>query len=329
MIYIETSSTSPRTNLAFEEYFFNRLDVEEEICMLWQNEPAVVVGRFQNIWGEVNLPFAEAQGIPVLRRISGGGTVYHDLGNLCFTFIVHGIVPGTLDFSPFSRRIQTALARLGITAGTNKRNDLLIEGKKICGNAMSLHKERLLFHGTLLYDSDLEILHQVLSAPSRKIESRATPSVRSQVTTIKRQANASLGILEFKQSLKAQLFGGLNIPEYEPTQEDRLAIQELADTKYGNWEWNYGHNPPTKIEMTYPHRLGSLEANLEVDQGRIKICRIRDDSLQASQIEEIERRLNGIRYTAEEVRGALESLDWGLDSRHLTREDILHTIMGA
>jgi lipoate-protein ligase A len=329
MIYLETGSNSPTVNLAFEEYFLKSKDLGDEILMLWQNEPAVVIGRFQNIWGEVNLPYAEVHHIAVIRRISGGGTVYHDLGNLCFTFIVPRIVPEKLDLSQYSRRIQKALGQLGIPVELTQRNDLLLDGKKICGNAMSIQKGRLLFHGTLLYDANLEALHQVLSVPARKIETPAIQSRRSEVTTIKGSLRLTQEISAFKLSLKAVLLGEQASRVYQPTPGDVAAIQDLADSKYRTWQWNYGSNPFAKIELEYSHPGGRFETTLEVERGTLKTCRIRDAALTERQIGAMEQHLQNIRYAPEEIQAALEKVDVGEVEAGLTKGEIIRFLLGC
>lgn len=164
VIYIETGSCAPAVNFAYEEYFLKGKDLEEDLLMLWRSEPTIVVGRFQNTLEEVNAGFAEAHHIQVIRRISGGGAVYHDLGNVCFSFILHDTQPNVIDKSKYTRPVVDALAQLGVHAELTHRNDLAVGGKKFSGNAMALRKNRLLFHGTLLFDTDLEMLERALRA---------------------------------------------------------------------------------------------------------------------------------------------------------------------
>ena len=162
MLCIETGSRNPAVNLAFEEYFFKGKDMVDDVFMLWQSEPTVVIGRFQNIWEETNFRFADEHNIQIIRRISGGGAVYQDAGNLCFSFILQNIPLEKFNKSTHIQPIVNALAQLGLQADVSKRNDLSIGGKKFSGNAMAYRQNRLLFHGTLLFDSDLDMLEKVI-----------------------------------------------------------------------------------------------------------------------------------------------------------------------
>ena len=277
MIYIETGSSTPAVNLAFEEYFLKSKDLGEDVCMLWRNEPVVVVGRFQNTLEEINYPLADALSIPIIRRISGGGAVYHDLGNLCFSFILHDARPEIIDKSKYARPLVQALAQLGFPVEVSKRNDFLIDGKKFSGNAMVLHKNRLLFHGTLLYDANLGTLQNVLKAPHARIELKGIKSNKSSVTNIKQYMKEELSILAFKQSLKQIIFEDQQDAYYDPTFRDLEAIGELVKHKYSTWEWNYGHNPPTKIRLSGHLPGGTIEAYLELNKGFIKTCQMQGD----------------------------------------------------
>ena len=309
MKYIETGSCSPAINLAYEDYFLKGKDLEEDLLMLWRNEPAIVVGRFQNTLEEINSSFAEAHQIQVIRRISGGGAVYHDWGNLCFSFILQNIRPEIIDKSKYVRPLIDALNQLGIQAEMTRRNDLVIAGKKFSGNAMALRKNRLLFHGTLLFDTDLEILDQVLRGPAVEIESKGVKSVRSRVTNLKEYFPAEMDILQFKQSMKGLLLADSPAATYTPSLEDLDAIQELVKTKYETWQWNYGKNPNSRIERSCQFPDGSLQIHLEVEKGYIKTCRITSDSKIPVSPGEIEKRLENVRYLSTDLQDALSGLD--------------------
>jgi lipoate-protein ligase A len=328
MIYIETNSCLPFVNLAFEEYFLKSKDLGDDIFMLWQNEPTIVIGRFQNTLEEINQPFIESHKIHVVRRISGGGAVYHDLGNLCFTFIFQNITPISVDFSKFSIPVIKALAQFGIQIVASGRNDLTIEGKKISGTAMSLHKNRLLFHGTLLFDSDLDMLGQALHVSTDKFESKAIKSIRSRVTNIKPWIATDIQIDEFKQTLKEFIFGDETYKQYKLTDEDRTAIQGLVNNKYLKWEWNFGNNPLSKIKYSHRFPGGKLEFYLELEKGYLQSCQIMGDFLGLCDIEEVEERLKNIRYNREDIENVLDTLDINKFFGSITKEEILQCIMG-
>ena len=309
MKYIETGSCLPAINLAYEEYFLKGKDLEEDVFMLWQNEPTIVVGRFQNTLEEINSSFAEAHHIQVIRRISGGGAVYHDLGNLCFSFILHDVQPEVLDKSKYLRPLINALNKLGIQTEVTRRNDLTIAGGKFSGNAMALSRNRLLFHGTLLFDTNLAMLDEVLKSSVIISESKGVKSVRSGVINLKEYFPVEMSILEFKQSMKQLLYTDNPTETYIPSQQDLDAIQELVKTKYETWEWNIGRNPNSNIEKSCQFPDGLVQIYIELEKGYIKHCRIKSDSRKGMNSTEIEKRLENVRYVAADITLALSGLD--------------------
>ena len=329
MIYIETHTHSPFINLAFEEYFLKSKDLGDEVLMLWQDEPAVVVGRFQNTLEEINQAFIDAHDIQTARRISGGGAVYHDLGNLCFSFILPGVTPGTMDASKYIRPVESALSKMGIPVKVAGRNDLTIDGKKFSGNAMALHKNRLLFHGTLLFDTDLDRLGEVLKAPSDTIESKGIKSVRSKVTNIRPYAPSGMEVAQFKQALKELFFENGPQVAYQPTGEDYAEIQKLVDTKYRSWDWIFGRNPASKVRSTCSFAGGNLEIELELDKGWLAACRIQCNALEPADVKEVELRLANIRFTYADVEGALAGVELKADAGSIAKDELIRCIMGV
>jgi lipoate---protein ligase len=301
MLYIETNSFAPPINLACEEYFLKGWDLEEDLFMLWRNEPAVVVGRFQNTVEEINSRFARDHCIPVVRRISGGGAVYHDLGNLCFSFILHDIQPKIFDKSQYIRPLFDALARLGIRVEVTARNDLMVEGKKFSGNAMALHRDRLLFHGTLLFETNLDVLDAVLSGPESGIVSKAVKSIRGSITNLKDHLSEAMDIVQFKRRLKDLLSADIPTVEYVPSREQWDAVQNLARKKYESWDWNFGNNPGSEIHRSRKLMDGILEMDLQLDKGRIQDCRVQSSSSILPGPEKLAKRLVGVRYTFKDV----------------------------
>lgn len=329
MIYIETNSTLPQVNLAFEEHFLMGPDLGEDIVMLWQNEPTVVIGAFQNTHSEINQAYIADNGIHVVRRITGGGAVYHDLGNLCFSFILHNDNPRDVNFSIFAQPVVKALEKLGIYAEASGRNDLTINGAKFSGNAMKIHRDRILFHGTLLYDSNIEILSKALKVSADKIESKGIKSVRSRVTNIKPHAKQDMDITEFKNTLKQLLFEGERLNEYEPAPEDMSAIFNLSEKKYKTWEWNYGNNPKASVVFSRRYPGGKIEANLELNKGVITGCKFTGDFLAYGEIKEIEARLAGVCHERKAIETALADLDINILFGSIKREEVIDCIMGV
>jgi lipoate---protein ligase len=328
MISIETHSFSPFTNLAFEEFFLKSKDLGDDILMLYQNEPAVVVGRFQNTLEENNQSFINDHNILVARRISGGGAVYHDLGNLCYAFILRDVSPGTMDASKYIRPVAGALSRLGYPVEVTRRNDIIMEGKKVSGIAMALHKNRLLFHGTLLFDTDLDRLAQVLKPASGAIESKAIKSVRSKVANIKAYAAEDMDLPHFKQALKQLLLENEPHTEYQPSPEDRAEIQKLVENKYLSWDWTFGRNPATRIKSSCNSAGGALEIELELDKGWLAACHIHSDSLDRAVIEALELRLTNIPYSYPDVAGALAGIELSSPTGAISKEQLMDCLMG-
>ena len=326
MKYIETESCKPAINLAYEEYFLKGKDLEENILMLWRNEPVIVVGRFQNTLEEINSSFAEAHNIQVIRRISGGGAVYHDLGNLCFSFILHDVRPEIIDKSKYICPLVEALRQLGVQVEITRRNDLTVAGKKISGNAMALHKNRLLFHGTLLFDADLEILDESLRETMSKITSKGVKSVRSIVTNLREYLSTEMDTLQFKQSLKQLLFSVTPTTQYVPDQEDFNSIQKLVRTKYETWEWNFGNNPSSTIQRSFPLPYGAIEIQLELEKGFIKDCQIKGELNMLIKPGEIEKQLRGVRYTLRDIQRALREPPYTVSSL-ISIDDLVHWII--
>ena len=329
MVCIETGSSNPAINLAFEEYFLKGKDLGEDVFMLWQSEPAIVIGRFQNLWEETNFHFAEDHNIQIIRRMSGGGAVYHDAGNLCFSFILQNVTPDRFNKVAYIQPIVNALGQLGIRAEISKRNDLFIAGKKFSGNAMAYHKNRLLFHGTLLFDTDLEILEKALSKPAFQIESKGVKSVKSSVTNIKQYISKEMDITQFRQQLTQLIFAGKPAVYYHPSHEDQDSIQNLVESKYLTWDWNFGNSPSTTIKHIGQFSGKELEIFLELESGCIKSCQLSGKIFRLGETTEIEQLLLKTRYMYSDILAVLKSR--GLKKYFQTNSEVelAHCIMGT
>ncbi|MEA4925232.1 MAG: lipoate--protein ligase [Syntrophomonadaceae bacterium] len=302
-------SNDPYFNLALEEYAVMNLPDLKSCFILWQNRPAVIVGRNQNTIDEINQAYVTRQGITVVRRMSGGGAVYHDPGNLNFTFVLednHGFG----DFVRFTRPVIKALQRLGIEAENNGRNDITIAGRKFSGNAQFKYRNRLMHHGTILFATDIEAMVEALNPGAEKISSKGIKSVRSRVTNISEHLSAPVGIEEFKQILREEVFRSEdNEGAYQLTGPERQAAEALRDGKYAAWHWNYGASPPYNIRRTRIFPWGSLDLRLEVKRGAITGCRIYGDYFSGRDMAELEAALIGLNHREEEIRARLEDID--------------------
>ncbi|WP_461207517.1 lipoate--protein ligase [Clostridium sp. DL1XJH146] len=308
MKYIKNQSNNPYYNLAFEEYILNEFN--ENCFLLWQNEPTIVVGKHQNTIEEINLEYVKSKNINVVRRLSGGGAVYHDLGNLNFTFIVDNHVDEHFDFKKFTKPVIKALERIGIEACFNSRNDLVIEGKKFSGNAQYMKKKRMLHHGTLMFNSDIEELVRALSVSEDKIISKGIKSVRSRVTNISDYLNEKIDVLQFKEILLKYLQEEIEIfNEYELTEEEDSKVKEIMNTRYKTWEWNYGESPKFNIRKEKKFDSGKIEVLLDVNEGCISSCKFFGDFFGNGNVKEIEDKLVGIKYEEFSIIKELEEFD--------------------
>jgi len=270
--YIENKSTDPHYNLALEQYVFDTQDTEKSYFILWQNHNAIIVGKHQNTQEEINAAFVKEKNISVVRRLSGGGAVYHDMGNLNFTFITGADNTKRIDFSVFCEPISQALRSLGVPVEISGRNDMSVEGKKFSGNAQYTKDGRVMHHGTILYDSDLEILSQALKPGKDKIESKAIKSIKSRVTNIRPYMKADMAVDEFWTALKDYLTVSLSMKEFSLDPAHSAEVEELKEKVYSQWNWNYGKSPPYTIRKDRRvEGCGKIEVFLDVAQeGKIK-----------------------------------------------------------
>lgn len=323
MIYIETYSTKPEMNLAYEQYFLESGAAGNEVFMLWRNEPTVVVGAFQNTIEEVDMSYAEEKNIQIVRRQSGGGAVYHDLGNLCYSFILNRKDYDDLDFSKLLRPVAAAIVKMGAPAKVSGRNDILIEGDKVSGSAVRVYQDRILFHGTLLFETDLNRLGKLLKG--KKAESKAVKSVSSRVTNINQYLNIDMSAFT-KQLLKSVL--GSNIADvYQLSISDLQEVYNLAQF-YKSPEWTFGKNP--EMGLTYEKRFrdGTVSVHLNIAGQKIKECGFSGDFLGTMDIAEIEEALVGIEYTEEAIIKVLSQFDIQLYFGKIKYSEITAVILG-
>ena len=327
MKYLESHSTDPYFNLALEEHLFNTLPEGVSCFMLWQNENAVVVGKFQNTAEEVNQDYVDAHHIRVARRLSGGGAVYHDRGNLNFTFIVNRDQAPDYNFRLFAQPVVQALARFGVQAEFTGRNDLTIRGMKFSGNSQYIFRNRLLHHGCIMLDSNVTQVADALKVRPAKFESKAVKSVRSRVTTINAQAPAPISMEDFKAALKECAMASGELEPFALTREDLAAVQALRDGKYATWEWNYGFSPAYGVrrEMKFPG--GLVTAHLQAEKGRIQAVRFYGDFFGSRDLGELERALEGLPLD-EHLAEALTGLQVGEYMNGVTPQELARLLRG-
>lgn len=309
MKYLVNNSNDPRYNLAFEEYCFKHLDLKDDYVILWINGPAIIIGKNQNTIEEINQDFVNEKGIKVVRRITGGGAVYHDLGNLNFSIISMSSGPEKIDFKKYNIPIVKALEKLGVKCELTGRNDITLDGKKFSGIAQSVWRGRVLNHGTIMFDVELDVLSKALQVKQDKIESKGVKSVRSRVTNIKPYLTVDVDIYEFRDLLLKSIFEmeGLELEEHKLSQEDLDNIQKLFEEKYSTWEWNYGESPKATYKNYKRFDFGSIDIRFNVVNGLIKDTKIFGDFFGTEDVALLEEKLNGVRYDKVEVSKAVEN----------------------
>ena len=259
MKYIVNKSHNPAYNIALETYAFRELRDEDELFILWINEPTIVIGKHQNAIEEINKAYTDKYGIHVVRRLSGGGAVYHDLNNLNYTIISNKAEEGAFDFKTFSQPVIETLADLGVTATFTGRNDLEINGKKFCGNAQAYYKGRMMHHGCLLFDVDMTVLGNALQVSKDKIESKGVKSVRARVTNILDELPDKITVQEFSDRLLGKMKASYpDMTEYVLSDEELTEIKKLADEQFGTWDWTYGKSPDYTIKRSVRYPAGKL-----------------------------------------------------------------------
>lgn len=277
--------------------------------MLWQNDNTIVVGKHQNTAEEINADFVRTHGVRVVRRLSGGGAVYHDLGNLNFTFVMDAGADSALDLHLFCRPVARALQKLGVDAQVNGRNDITIDGQKFSGNAQYRKQGRIMHHGTLMFDSDLSVVAQALQVSQDKIESKGIPSVRSRVTTIRPYLRQDVSLEQFKALLLEAMFEGTPMEPYSLTTQDLAAVQALRDSRYATWEWNYGASPKWSVrKRRRVEGVGVIEVFLVVEQGRIAAADFRGDYFSAEDSGPLSARLMGLPLEPSALTDALRDV---------------------
>jgi lipoate-protein ligase A len=328
MLFIDNKGINDAyMNLAIEEYALKNLDINESYLLFYINRPSIIIGKNQNTLEEINKDYVEENGIQVVRRLSGGGAVYHDLGNLNFSFITKDDGDSFSNFRKFTEPVIQALKKLGVNAELSGRNDIVVEGRKVSGNAQFFTKGRLFSHGTLMLDSEIDHVVSALKVRKDKIESKGIKSIRSRVANISEFLKEKLTMDKFRELLLKNIFDGVDeIPEYVLTEHDWEQIQQLSKERYQSWEWNYGMSPKFNIQRTHRFPVGSIDVRLEVDKGIIENCKIYGDFFGTNDVSDIEKRLVGQKYEKASLQEALKGVDIKSYFGNITEQDFLDLI---
>lgn len=301
--------TDPRINLAIEEYALKLLPGDDDYLLFYINEPSIIIGKNQNTIEEINADYVSEQNIHVVRRLSGGGAVYHDLGNLNFSFITNDDGESFHNFSKFTKPVIEALGQMGVKAELSGRNDIQVGERKISGNAQYSTKRRMFSHGTLLFDSQIESVVSALKVNAEKIQSKGIKSIRSRVANITEFLSEKMTIEEFRQRVLASIFSGGDVEEYKLTEADWAHIHKLSQERYQSWDWNYGKSPKSNFRQTRRFDAGTIEVQLDIEKGKIAQAKIYGDFFGVADVAEIEERLAGIPYEKESVGKVLSDLE--------------------
>lgn len=330
MLYVDNKGiTDPRVNLAIEEHILKNLDINESYLLFYINQPSIIIGRNQNTIEEINTKFVEENDIIVVRRMSGGGAVYHDLENLNYSFITKDEGNSIQEnFKKFTQPVINALRKLGANAQLMGRNDIEIDGKKVSGTAQYATGGRMYTHGTLMLNVDLDSVSKALKPKKEKIESKGVKSVRARVGNIKDYINQDMTVEEFKQYILKSVFEeqGLDVQEYVLTDEDWKQIEEISKNKYQTWEWNFGKSPKANITNSHRFPVGTIDVRLNVNRGVIEDVKIFGDFFGWGEIADIENKLKGVRYEKAAIIEALKDVNIQHYFGNIEKEDFIHLV---
>ncbi len=305
MLCMHSLNTNPYYSLALEEHLLKKFT--DDFFILWQSEPAVVVGKHQNVLAEINYRFVKDNGIRVARRLSGGGTVYHDAGNINFTFIRTGEPGKLVDFGKYIKPVTDFLKSLGVDAVPGPKNEILVEGKKISGNAEHVHKNRVLHHGTLLYNSNLVRLNAAISRNSGKFTDKAVQSNRSSVVNLADCLSQEMTIKHLMKVFLAYIIKNYDGYLIEMASQDEAEVAQLIREKYNTWGWIYGWSPDYEFENTWQRGNIKIKLHLKTHRGSIAACILESSGIAPIIINDIRERLTGLRHEESEIKTVLKS----------------------
>ena len=333
MLFVPNENNDPRINLAIEIFLLQEMKVDEPILLFYINEPSIIIGRNQNTIEEINKDYVDAHGIHVVRRFSGGGAVYHDFGNLNFSFIMPDDGNSFRDFEKLTKPIVQALHEMGVEGAQLKgRNDLVIDDMKFSGNAMYATNGRMFAHGTIMFDSDINEVVNALKVRKDKIESKGIKSIRSRVTNIKPflpKDKQDMTTEAFREEILLKIFGVDSVDQvktYTLTEEDWVKINEISDKYYRNWDWNYGKSPAFDIERRKRFPIGSIEVRFNVQEGKITEAKIYGDFFGLGDIADVEEAFIGTRYDKSALKDVIDQIDVKKYFGNITPEDLLELV---
>ncbi len=326
MVIFKNNSTDAYFNLALEQYLLDSKN--GNIFMLWRNDRAVIIGKNQNAYAELDVDYVEKNNIKVVRRLTGGGAVFHDIGNINFSFIVPETEKAVLDFARFTKPIIEALKSLGIeNVCLSGRNDIMIGDQKISGNAQCSYNGKTLHHGTLLYSADLSMLSGALRVDPEKIKSKGIKSVRNRVGNIKDFLNTDMSVTEFMDYLENYVAKETESEVVNLTEEDIAATQKLADEKYSTWDWNFGKSKELSVQKKKRYDFGSVAVELTVEGGILKDIKISGDFFGVKDVTEIENILTDTKFETDALKNKLDGSLVGECISGMTADDFVSLLL--
>lgn len=336
MHYVIMKSDDIGMNLATEQYLMNEKTFDEPLLLFYIEKPCIIVGRNQNTYEEINAQYIEDNNITVTRRLSGGGAVYQDLGNLCFSFVVNNSTDVFGDFKKYTQPVIEALHKLGAaSAEGGGRNDLLVDGKKFSGNAMYSKNGKTFSHGTLSWDVDLDVLTKALNVPADKIASKGIKSIRQRVTNIKPYVDPKYQDLttgQFRDVLLLTMFDADNIDEiksheYIVTLEDQAEIDKIVKDIYHNWDWVYGKNPEFSIQKRQHFSMGTIDARINSNHGKIEEIKFYGDFFGTEPVQSLADTLTGVNFDRAGITEALSDVDLGKYFSGIEKDDFIELLV--
>lgn len=324
MLIINSPSNNAYFNIALEEFLLYHYPTQP-IFLLYVNAPSIIIGKFQNTLAEINLEFVESSNIKVVRRMSGGGAVYHDLGNLNFSFHTLLGEDDFMDFAKFTQPVLNVLHKFNIPAKLEGRNDLLVEGKKFSGNAKLARNGKMIQHGTILFDSNMNVLSDALKINPLKYKDKAVKSNRSRVINLKEYLDDTVSIDDLKHALIAEMIQANSEAQiHDLTEAEISGVEQLIVDKYNTWDWNFGFSPKYNFKNAAKIPAGFIEVHLDVLRGgTIEQAKIFGDFFASNAIEEFEQQLIGLNHNETTIREFLESIDLTLYFGKVTTDEII------
>ncbi|WP_434799000.1 lipoate--protein ligase [Terrisporobacter vanillatitrophus] len=326
MVYINSNSTSPYFNFALEEYLMTEKGFgDDEIFLFWRTNPTVMIGRYQNTYCEINEKYVKENNINVVRRNSGGGTIYTDMGAWQFTFIEKNHKENGISFGKFTEPIVNALRQENIDAHFNSRNDLLIGNKKFSGNAQYRKDETMLHHGSILFNTDIKAMVESITVAEDKIIAKGIKSVRERVINISEVMDKNITSENFRDIMLKSLLKDSKV--YTLTDEDVETVNKIKEEKFESWDWNYGKNPVFNINRWKRFDGGRVDFKLDIKKGIIKNCVIEGDFFLSGDISNVENAFIDCKYVRDDICKLLEELNIDTYFYKITKEDLLECII--